>query len=175
MIHNGLNGSIIGMDVNSSAGTQGIPAAPGSNPATLILDDTPSVDVTTSGNATPDQILVNTNLGPLKLSEIFIDIAITPSAFIYSNIRANYDNTTIYNYEPLNIQTSLPQLYQYNLSEINEMKMDILADVGNPNAYTIYGTTNIEPYKTILKAVNGKQPLTSIIIVTGKQIGRAHV
>ena len=41
IIHNGLNAAILGMDLNSSAGTQGIPQAPGTNPATLILGNAP--------------------------------------------------------------------------------------------------------------------------------------
>ena len=117
-------------------------------------------DCVREGNATPDDILVNTNLGQLKLSEIFMDVEVTPSTFIYKNLRPNYDSTTIYNCEPLNITTSLPQMYAFNLDEINEIKMDILADVKSTNAYSINSSSTVEPYKTILKKVNTTYPLT---------------
>ena len=90
-----------------------------------------------------------------------MDVEVTPSTFIYKNLRANYDNTTIYNCEPLNITTSLPQMYAFNLNEINEMKMDILADVKSTIPYSIKSDTTIEPYKTILKKINTTYPLTS--------------
>ena len=61
----------------------------------------------------------------------------------------------------LNITTSLPQMYAFNLDEINEMKMDILADVKSTIPYSIKSDTTIEPYKTILKKINTTYPLTS--------------
>ena len=76
-------------------------------------------------------------------------------------LKSEYEGIFVYNYEPIDQQTSLPQMYPFEISEINEIKMDILADVKNPNAYEIGIASTIEPYTTLLKPVSGIQPLTS--------------
>ena len=115
-----------------------------------------------AGNVQPEDIYVNTSAGRTQLTTLFSNVkVIADNVLSFDLLKSSADGTYIFSYEPIDVRTSLPQMYSYDLSEINEIKMDILADVRNPNAYSISGTTNIEPYKSILKAVEGKQPLTS--------------
>ena len=162
MIHNGLNLGITGVAVISNAGTDPIPAAPATNAVALIGGDLPRVEIGVAGNVQPEDIYVNTSAGRRQLTTLFSNVkVIADNVLSFDLLKSSADGTYIFSYEPIDVRTSLPQMYSYNLSEINEIKMDILADVRNPNAYSISGTTNIEPYKSILKAAGGKQPLTS--------------
>ena len=52
-------------------------------------------------------------------------------------------------------------MYPFPLKEVNEIKMDILADVKSTTPFRISTLSTVEPYKTILKPVSGKYPLTS--------------
>ena len=122
----------------------------------------PEIGVNVTGQTEPGEIYVNTNFGKVQLVELFGNVAnIGVGVYSFSVLNPNWDGIFIFPYEEIDQTTTLPQLYPFNLDEINEMKMDILSDVKSSSAYSIGKTTTIEPYKTILNPVGGKYPLTS--------------
>ena len=152
MIHNGLNLGITGMSLISNAGTVGIPAAPGTNAAKLISADIPRIEVSVTGNTLPEQLYVNTNAGRTALTELFHDIIVlAPGIYSFSRLKPMAEGLFVLNYDAIDQETALPQLYPFSLDEINDMKLDILADVKNPNPYYIDYNTGTQPYSAILK------------------------
>lgn len=162
IIHNGLNLGITGMTLISNVATNGIPAAPATNPAQLITADLPRVEVSVTGNTEPTEIYVNTNAGSVALNSLFNNVTIiAPGIYSFDLLKPEAEGLYIMNYDDIDQRTSLPQMYPFNLEEINEIKLDILADVKSTTPYSIDYASAIEPYKTILKPVSLKYPLTS--------------
>ena len=114
------------------------------------------------GNTQPSEIYVNTNAGRMALIGLFNNVqVIADGIYSFDILKPTAEELFIMNYEDIDQITSLPQLYPFNLNEINEIKMDILSFVKHPSAYTITTNGTIEPYKSILNPVGGKYPLTS--------------
>ena len=162
MIHNGLNLGITGMTMYDNSWSAPIPAAPATAPVQLNLADLPRIEVSVSGQTQPSEIYVNTNAGRVQLVKLFGAVnSIAAGVYSFSVLNSSYDGIFIFSYEGIDQTTSLPQLYPFNLDAINEIKMDILADVKSTTPFRITTLSTVEPYKTLLKPVSGKYPLTS--------------
>ena len=162
MIHNGLNLGITGMTMYSNNGSQTIPAAPATATVQLNLTSLPRIEVVVNGQTQPEELYVNTNVGRVQLVQLFGSVnTFYPGVYSFSLLNTSYDGVIIYSFEEIDQTTTLPQMYPFPLTDVNEIKMDILADVKSTTPFRISTLTTVEPYNTILKPVSNKYPLTS--------------
>ena len=102
---------------------------------------------------------IGTNAGYVKAIEIFKDI-LTPSPgyMIFSNLNEEYNGIIVANYKQVAGDVTLPQMFQFPLTNINEMKLDILANIKSTSPYTVaYGS--VAPYGTIFEKIGGRYVL----------------
>lgn len=162
IIHAGANINITEMAVAASGGTQLVAAAPTVTATPLIKDENPNITVQYSGELTPEGIEVNTNVGKFQLSKMFERSEVNGmNQITFSGLKQNWDGTVINNYETVRGTNGLPQMYGFDLSQINEMKMDILSAVKSTTAYNILPGTVIEPYRSILSGEHDYKAMQS--------------
>ena len=132
-----------------------IPAAPATAPVQLNLPDVPRIEVGVSGQTQPNEIYVNTNAGRIQLVQLFATVNnIAAGVYSFSVLNPSSDEIFILSYEGIDQTTTLPQMYAFPLTDINEIKMDILADVKSTTPFRISTLSTVEPYKTILKPIS---------------------
>lgn len=155
ILHSGANQSITNMELIDNIGTTNIPLQPTTGTATLNATDLPRIQIVFTGNLTLSEVKVNTNIGQIKVEDMFTSaIIISPGVISLSGLIGTYDGVIINNYIQVPDNMTMPQMYQFPLININEMKLDILANIKSTTPYVITDTSPA-PYGIILDNSTG--------------------
>lgn len=134
-----------------------IPAYPGANPK--IMEENTTITINKSPGVQPlYMILINTNMGQLSCEEIGTVILETGAAIYIEYDVSRWGRRTAYNWNTVDsrqLRTGQPRVQTFNLSEIDQMRENILANAGNPSPYLINNSAGapgaaLAPWKFIL-------------------------
>lgn len=151
IIHAGVNQSITSAAIWDTGGGHGIAIAPATGSVVLTEALAPYMQIAFTGNMNIEDVKVNlVSSGLTKVTDIFTDVQSTGvGVYTLTGFINAYDGEEIVNIIQVQNDISLPEMFQFPLANINEMKMDILADVKNTSAFII-NDASIAPYGTML-------------------------
>lgn len=160
VIHNvGLNGDIDNFNVlqNNDEDTYEVLRAPQVSAGVPELLEDCYITINVIGRINPSNIYVQmgNSTTTVQLSEVFDWIEENPLDYsIRCQIpKSGWVGVPLWSYSVEEKTDDMPQLYEFPLTNINEMKMDILASVKSTNPYII-DHNSIAPYGLTMKRYN---------------------
>lgn len=130
----------------------------------LQMGSDQAVYITASPSVSKAEIYLWVNGGgadmKVEVDDVFEESHYENGVWTFNVVAQMFDQWTLNWYEETTVSEIEPQLFQFPLENINEMKLDILAAIKETGPFTIDGESPA-PYGTILKKVDGVYPITN--------------